>query len=80
MDGKGRFVDNIYIERFWRSIKYEAIYLDEFDDYRALCDGVKKYIAFYNEERPHQSLDYKRPADIYRQKVTATQEPDRVPV
>lgn len=65
MDGKGRCKDNIYIERFWRSIKYEAIHLNEYKCFTELYDGVKEYIKFYNERRPHQSLHYKTPANIY---------------
>jgi putative transposase len=65
MDGKGRCKDNIYIERFWRSIKYEAIHLNEYKCFTELYNGVKEYIKFYNERRPHQSLHYKTPANIY---------------
>jgi putative transposase len=65
MDGKGRSKDNIYIERFWRNIKYEAIHLNEYKDFTELYNGVKDYIILYNESRPHQSLGYKRPADVY---------------
>ena len=66
MDGKGRCKDNIYIERFWRSIKYEAIYLNEYSKFTELYCGVKEYIDFYNDSRPHQSLGYLRPADVYK--------------
>lgn len=66
MDGKGRCKDNIYIERFWRMIKYEAVYLNEYDNFTELYYGVKQYIEFYNERRPHQSLGYLRPVDIYK--------------
>jgi putative transposase len=68
-DGIGRWADNIYIERFWRSIKYEAIFLNEFEHYEELYSGVRDYIDFYNHERPHQSLNYKTPAEIYQQVV-----------
>ena len=66
MDGKGRCKDNIYIERFWRSIKYEAYYLNEYSNFTELYCGIKEYIEFYNEQRPHQSLGYLRPRDIYK--------------
>lgn len=66
MDGRGRCKDNIYIERFWRSIKYEAIYLNEYTDFNELYKGVKIYIDFYNEKRPHQNLGYLRPIDVYK--------------
>jgi putative transposase len=65
MDGKGRCIDNIYIERFWRTIKYEAIFLNDYEDYKALYDGVKNYIKFYLEERPHQALNYRTPKELY---------------
>ena len=67
-DGVGRWADNIYIERFWRSIKYESIHLNEFDNYGELYLGVRNYIDFYNYKRPHQSLKYKTPAVIYQNK------------
>lgn len=69
MDGKGRCLDNVYIERFWRSIKYEAVYLNEFDNYQGLYQGIKDYVQFYNEQRPHQSLGYQRPGDVYGAKA-----------
>jgi putative transposase len=65
-DGKGRYVDNIYIERFWRTIKYEAVYLNSYNDFTELYVGTNNYIKFYNEERPHQSIGYLRPKDIYK--------------
>jgi putative transposase len=65
-DGKGRYADNIYIERFWRTIKYEAVYLNSYNDFAELYIGAGGYIKFYNEERPHQSLGYLRPKDIYK--------------
>lgn len=65
MDGVGRCIDNIYIERFWRSIKYEAIYLNEYSDYNELYCGIRNYILFYNTKRPHQALNYKTPQMIY---------------
>jgi putative transposase len=65
MDGKGRCLDNVYIERFWRTIKYEAIHLNEYDCLKALYKGIKHYIHFYNNERYHQSLDYATPSSVY---------------
>lgn len=65
MDGKGRCLDNIYIERFWRSFKYEDFYLNDYQSVLELKRGMKNYIEFYNHRRWHQSLDYKRPADVY---------------
>ena len=65
MDGKGRWADNIYIERFWRSIKYEALYLHSFETVPEARKELGNYIDFYNKQRPHQSLGYKTPDSIY---------------
>jgi len=65
MDGKGRCMDNIFIERLWRSVKYEKIFLEEFETVPELLSGLKEYFKFYNFERPHQSLVGKTPAEIY---------------
>jgi putative transposase len=65
MDGKGRWVDNKYIERLWRSIKYEAVYLHSLDNMNQAREILKNYIIFYNQRRPHQALDYKTPDDVY---------------
>ena len=66
MDGKGRAIDNIFIERLWRSVKYECVYLHAFEDGVKLFDGLNNYFHFYNHERFHQSLDYKTPAFKYQ--------------
>ena len=65
MDGKGRCIDNIFVERLWRSLKYEEVYLHAYDDMRAATAGISKYFAFYNHERPHRSLGYQTPAEFY---------------
>jgi putative transposase len=65
MDGKGRCMDNIFIERLWRSVKYEKIFLEEFETVRELITGLKEYFEFYNYERPHQSFSGKTPAEVY---------------
>ena len=65
MDGKGRALDNIFVERLWRSVKYEDIYLKDYDTVEALRGGLKRYFHFYNHERPHQSLSNAVPATIY---------------
>jgi putative transposase len=65
MDGKGRALDNIYIERFWRSLKYENIYLNSYSTVAEMKDGIDKYINFFNTERIHQGLEYKTPDEIY---------------
>lgn len=65
MDGRGRCLDNIFIERFWRSVKYENIYLNAYEDVPALDDGLGSYLDYYNVERPHQSLGYQTPAEVH---------------
>ena len=68
MDGKGRALDNVFIERFWRSLKYECLYLKPFETVSDLRDAIKKYVEFYNSERIHQSLGYKMPQEVYSEK------------
>ena len=65
MDGKGRCMDNIFIERLWRSVKYEKIFLEEFETVTELITGLKEYFEFYNFERPHQSFSGRTPAEVY---------------
>lgn len=65
MDGKGRCRGSIFIERLWRSVKYEKIFLEEFETVPELLSWLKDYFEFYNFERPHQSLAGKTPAEIY---------------
>lgn len=65
MDSKGRALDNIFIERFWRSLKYEDIYIRDYSTISELREGMKNYFYFYNYLRPHQSLNYAVPAEIY---------------
>lgn len=72
MDGKGRALDNIFIERFWRTIKYEYIYLHEFNDGKALFEGLLEFIQFYNFERKHQSLLYLTPHQVFNERLPIT--------
>lgn len=65
MDHKGRCFDNIFIERLWRTIKYEEVYLKSYDSPREAHQSLSRYITFYNQERLHSSLDYKTPAEFY---------------
>ena len=65
MDGKGRAIDNVFVERLWRSVKYEDVYLREYPDGTSLYRGLDRYFKFYNFERPHKSLGYSTPAEIY---------------
>lgn len=65
MDGKGRALDNVFVERLWRSVKYEEIYPRGYASLKEVRQGLKKYFKFYNEKRPHQGLKYRTPAEIY---------------
>jgi putative transposase len=65
MDGKGRWMDNVFIERLWRSVKYEEVYLKEYESLAALRNGLKRYFNYYNNERPHQSLGYSTPSEAH---------------
>jgi putative transposase len=67
MDGKGRATDNIFIERLWRSLKYEEVYLNEYTSPREARQRIARYLDFYNYRRPHQSLNYQTPAELYMQ-------------
>jgi putative transposase len=71
MDGKGRARDNIFTERLWRTIKYEEVYLNDYASPRQAHRGIDQYLTFYNYERPHQSLGYLSPAQVYLQAVVA---------
>lgn len=67
MDHRGRAYDNIFIERLWRSVKYENVYPKEYTTPRETRIGINEYLNFYNKERPHQSLDYRTPEEVYFQ-------------
>lgn len=66
MDGRGRCMDNIFTERLWRTVKYEEVYLKQYRTMEEVHTGLTHYFPFYNNERPHQSLKYKTPGEIYR--------------
>jgi putative transposase len=66
MDGRGRCLDNVFVERLWRTVKYENIYLYGYESVRELQRGLASYFAFYNEERFHQALQYRTPGAVYR--------------
>ena len=66
MDGRGRCLDNVFVERLWRSVKYEELYLKCYEVVVELERGLRKYFRYYNEERFHQSLDYQTPWQVYR--------------
>lgn len=65
MDGKGRFLDNIFIERLWRSYKYEDVYLKSYQDRKDATYHTDNYMQLFNQERPHENLDYRTPANVY---------------
>ena len=65
MDGRGRALDNVFVERLWRTVKYEDIYLKDYQTPKKLASGLSAYFDFYRHERPHSSLDYRTPAEAY---------------
>lgn len=67
MDGCGRFLDNIFVERLWRTVKYEDFYLHDYEMMADARAGLVRFFSFYNEERVRQSLDYRTPAQVYPQ-------------
>lgn len=67
MDGRGRCMDNIFTERLWRSVKYEEVYLKSYADIEEARTNLAEYFRLYNHERPHQSLNYQTPAEVYNQ-------------
>ncbi len=74
MDGKGSYNDNLFIERLWRSVKYEEVYLKAYQDGREARAGIGNYFRFYNTQRPHQALGYRTPAEVYhRQQLQVRQ-------
>lgn len=66
MDGKGRAIDNVFIERLWRSLKYEYVYLSPAADAKQLFEGLNRYFLYYNHRRPHQGIGRIRPAERYK--------------
>ena len=71
MDGKGRAIENIFIERFWRTIKYEYVYLKAYENGISLYKGVQEYIHFYNTKRKHQNLNNITLKDLYSKSMAA---------
>jgi putative transposase len=69
MDGRGRVFDNIFTERLWRSLKYEEIYLKDYRGVPEAAEGIGQYFSLYNQERLHQSLNYRTPAEVYFQRA-----------
>ena len=85
MDGKGRYADNILLERLWRTVKYEEVYLKAYYGGREAKAGLDAYFHFYNNQRPHQALGYRTPAEVFNgdlapsdeQSINGRQEPNR---
>lgn len=65
MDGKGAWRDNVFVERLWRSVKYEEVYLKAYDSVSVARESIGRYLAFYNTRRPHSSLDAMTPEQFY---------------
>ena len=72
MDGRGRWMDNVFIERVWRSLKYEDVYLKGYADGREAKAGISDWIIFYNERRLHQALGYRAPMAVWRERAPPT--------
>ena len=67
MNGRGRCLDNVYVERLWRTVKYENVFIQGYESVPELQQGLKAYFEFYNQRRPHQSLEYRAPAEVYQE-------------
>ena len=74
MDGKGRYADNILLDRLWRTVKYEEVYLKAYSNGREAKAGLDVYFSFYNNQRPHQTLGYRTPAEVH---FEASDEPSK---
>jgi putative transposase len=74
MDGKGSYSDNLFVERLWRTVKYEEVYLKAYQDGREARNGIGDYFRFYNTQRPHQALGYRTPAEAYASSPLETTE------
>lgn len=70
-DGRGRALDNVFVERLWRSVKYEDIYIKDYERVPELVTGLTAYFVCYDEDRPHQSLGYQTPGEVYRAGISA---------
>ena len=81
MDGRGRAHDNIFVERLWRSVKYEEVYPNAYDSLDDAYRGLHRYFDFYNHQRPHQALDYRTPAEVYtdRSSILSPEDAEELP-
>ena len=79
MDGRGRWMDNVFIERLWRTLKHEDVYLRDYATPTELYRGLIRYMHYYNEERPHEALAYESPGEVYREDMKRNQRRGRSP-
>jgi putative transposase len=79
MDGKNRALDNVFTERLWRTVKYEEVYIQDYDSPRSAREGIERYLTFYNHERLHQSLGYRTPYEVYTAKSATALTPSTAP-
>jgi putative transposase len=79
MDGRGRWIDNVFIERFWRSLKYEEVYLHAYDDLLQARSGIERYVRYYNRDRKHASLARRTPDSVYAGEAAGLVKPARHP-
>ena len=75
MDSAGSYMDNVFVERLWRSVKYEEVYLKAYESVAQARAGIGAYLRFYNNERPHQALDYRTPAQVFEEGRTQVHQP-----
>jgi putative transposase len=80
MDGKGRFLDNIFIERLWRSLKYEEVFIKAYGSVAEARGGIGSWLTFYNDDRPHQALDYQTPRAVFEQEACVDVDNTAVPL
>ena len=78
MDGRGRWMDNVFIERLWRSLKHEEVYLKDYTEVREARAGIGAWMEFYNEPRPHQALGHRMPMAVWRAGMAAVDMPLRL--
>ncbi len=81
MDGQGSYLDNIFVERLWRIVKYEEVYLKAYHTVAEARAGIGDYLDFYNQERPHQALGYQTPGEVFEEELQSRwlQDQDVVP-
>ncbi len=75
MDSAGSYMDNVFVERLWRSVKYEEVYLKAYESVAQARAGIGAYLSFYNNERPHQAFDYRTPAQVFEGGRTQVHQP-----